>query len=345
MSIGLPFNLLFQIQKLAQNSYLLPRVVLGLLPEIRAMTARSSLPVCISAVRKLFSQINYPSLDSEATEFQVDGVIELLKENEQSFKTNALLLEYPGFQGRSENVAVIHRAKFSPTGVFLYGPEPESNNRILRKYPDHHEYFLRVQFCDEDGQPIRYGGRASNDRILNGRFTQVLKNGINIAGRIYAFLGFSNSSLRAQSCWFMAPFVYKDSLIYDHMLIADLGDFSVIRCPAKCAARIGQTFSDTPNSVAINPAIVFEIPDVKVKSTDEVTRVFSDGVGTMSKSVMYKIWDRLSRAGAKPTVFQIRYSGTFTKHTRATLQICLDLPAGLTPLGVSKTMVAIFQFE
>jgi hypothetical protein len=98
----------------------------------------------------------------------------------------------------SQNVAIIHRAKVMPSGVHLFGPEPESNNRILRKYPGQHEYFLRVQFCDEDGQPVRFNPRISNDRIYHGRFKEVLEHGINIAGRVYKFLGFSHSSLRGE---------------------------------------------------------------------------------------------------------------------------------------------------
>lgn len=99
----------------------------------------------------------------------------------------------------SQNVAIIHRAKVMPSGVHLHGPEPESNNRILRKYRGQHEYFLRVQFCDEDGQPVRFNPRISNEKIYHGRFKEVLRNGINIAGRVYKFLGFSHSSLRGES--------------------------------------------------------------------------------------------------------------------------------------------------
>jgi hypothetical protein len=83
-----------------------------------------------------------------------------------------------------------------PSGIYLYGPEPESNNRILRKYAGQHEYFLRVQFCDEDGQSVRFNPRISNDKIYHGRFKEVLRDGINVAGRVYKFLGFSHSSLR-----------------------------------------------------------------------------------------------------------------------------------------------------
>jgi hypothetical protein len=47
----------------------------------------------------------------------------------------------------------------TPTGTYLYGPDPERKNRVLRKYSDHLEYFIRVQFLDEDNQPIFHNSR------------------------------------------------------------------------------------------------------------------------------------------------------------------------------------------
>lgn len=98
----------------------------------------------------------------------------------------------------SQNVAIIHRAKVMPSGTHFFGPEPEANNRILRKYAGEHEYFLRVQFCDEDGAPVRFNPRISNDKIYHGRFKEAMRDGMNIAGQVYKFLGFSHSSLRGQ---------------------------------------------------------------------------------------------------------------------------------------------------
>lgn len=62
--------------------------------------------------------------------------------------------------------------------------------------------------------------------------------------------------------------------LQDRKIISQLGEFSAIRSPAKCAARIGQTFSDTPIAVQIDPSIVREVKDVENNG-----RVFSDGVG------------------------------------------------------------------
>jgi hypothetical protein len=106
----------------------------------------------------------------------------------------------------------------------------------------------------------------------------------------------------------MAPFMYEGSLLYDRQLIQQLGDFTQIRCPAKCAARIGQAFSETPTAVTFPSGTVQKIADIERND-----RVFSDGVGTMSASVMRKIWKAVpSMRDLKPTCFQIRYQGAST---------------------------------
>jgi hypothetical protein len=310
---GLPFAVKFQVQKLAQNGYLSPNKVLALLPEISDLSSRSKVRVCVNAIRRLFQQIPFPGPETEAKEFELEALICLLRGNEEQSKSRGIYLDE--LRG-SEHVAVIHRATVTPAGTYLYGPEPESNNRVLRKYSKHHDYFIRVQFCDEDGMQVQYNPEVSNDLIFYRRFKKVLDEGINIGGRQFAFLGFSHSSLRAQSCWFMAPFLHNGRLLFDRMLIEGLGDFSLIRCPAKCAARIGQAFSETPTAITLAPGVAKPMKDVKSK-----WRVFSDGVGTVSMSVLQQIWDALPEAKRKQTsVFQIRYSGT------AKLIYCVPLP-------------------
>jgi hypothetical protein len=233
----------------------------------------------------------------------------LLKNENRAGKEQAVI----DLSQSSTNVAIIHRAKVTPAGIRLAGPEAEANNRVLRKYPQYHEYFLRVQFCDEDGETVRFNPKISNEKVFHKRFKDVFARGISIAGRTYSFLGFSHSSLRAHSCWFMAPFVLDDgTLMWDRLLIKELGNFDHIRSPAKCAARIGQVFSDTRTAVAIDSAIVKRAKDVEANG-----RVFSDGVGTMSYSLMEKIWEHLPKFHlVKPTLFQIRYQGEFPNKTR-----------------------------
>ena len=103
----------------------------------------------------------------------------------------------------------------------------------------------------------------------------------------------------------MAPFILNGSLTHAQAVIKDLGDFRLIRSPAKCAARIGQAFSQTFSSIHI-PSEAFRIID----DVERNGRTFSDGVGTCSTEVLKKIWSEYAMArGLKPTIFQIRFMG------------------------------------
>lgn len=118
--------------------------------------------------------------------------------------------------------------------------------------------------------------------------------------------GFSHSSLRSRQCWMMAPWVNKVELIHSKIVIGALGDFSQLREPARCAARIGQAFSDATHTINIQPEWESEMPDIKGNN-----RVFSDGCGTISKNLLSIIWQEFAKTGRRhATVLQIRYRGT-----------------------------------
>ena len=103
----------------------------------------------------------------------------------------------------------------------------------------------------------------------------------------------------------MAPFVLDGTLTHARAVVKDLGDFSSIRSPAKCAARIGQAFSQTFSSVSLPPEAFKTVADIERNG-----RVFSDGVGTCSISVLVKIWDAYAQSRTlKPTLLQIRFAG------------------------------------
>jgi RNA dependent RNA polymerase len=131
---------------------------------------------------------------------------------------------------------------------------------------------------------VQYHPDISYDLVFYKRFNKVLNEGISIGGRQFSSLGFSHSSLRAQSCLFIAPFIHDGRLLFDRMLIEGLGENSLIRCPPKCAARIGQAFEETPTAVTLAPRVANGMKDV-----ERNWRVFSDGVGTVSMAILQQI--------------------------------------------------------
>ncbi|KAJ9606772.1 hypothetical protein H2200_008781 [Cladophialophora chaetospira] len=299
---ALPFTVKFQLQKLVQNAYFSPADACELLPVVDDIITRAGSRICARAIRRLCHQLPYRCLETDVNAADMTAIITRLQSNAERLEDG----EDFGYGAPSlQDRAYIHRVNFTPAGMYLYGPEPESYNRVLRKYRQNHEYFARVTFYDENGEPIRFSPLWSNDVIYHERIKGILNEGFSVAGRRFNFLGFSHSSLRAQSCWFMAPFVHEGSLLFDRNLIQGLGDFSKIRCPAKCAARIGQAFSETPVALTVEEGVARVVPDVERNG-----RVFSDGVGSLSRDLLEELWALLppERRG-KPRAFQIRYSG------------------------------------
>jgi hypothetical protein len=222
-------------------------------------------------------------------------------------------------------------------GMLLRGPEQTVSNRILRKFPQQAECFMRVSFADEDGLSVFYDPKALQDDVYD-RFRVVLRNGISIAGRHFEFLGFSHSSLRCHETWFMAPFQQGNELIHAKNVIKDLGDFTNIHCSAKCAARIGQAFSDTLFSIPIpSTAHVLEAKE----DVERNGRVFSDGCGSMSLELFQKVWKVLPpyHQQKQPTVLllgeELHIRKSMTKYVAAEgwrdLELC---GAAYRPLNV-----------
>lgn len=194
-----------------------------------------------------------------------------------------------------------------PPGVLLRGPDWTVSNRVLRKYAQNSDCFLRVFFADEDGLSIFHDSRASQAQIY-ARFDKVLRSGITIAERTFEFLGFSHASLRCHQAWFMAPIVQDGEEIRAKDVIRELGDFTKFTCSAKCAARIGQAFSDTIFAVPIPSTVTVTETYSDVKRNG---KVFSDGCGVISMEVLEMVWRALppNKRGRTPTVLQIRYRG------------------------------------
>ena len=229
------------MDRMARNGYLSPLKVIELLPAVRNMSLDEGPDIVAHALRNLARSLPIPgpdtckhylasSLESELLSFADDydsGVsdnpYELVK--------------------RHKHVKLVHRAVVTPTGLYLEGPDPEPTNRVLRRYPNYTDHFIRVVFCDEDGGSVQYDPAASQRMVYDHRFKDLLTKPLLIAGKAYDFFGFSNSALRSHSCWFMAPIPTQGTLFYATLVLKELGNFEMIRTPAKCAARIGQNFT------------------------------------------------------------------------------------------------------
>lgn len=309
----LPFGLLFQIQALVWNNYLRPHVGFELLVALKNLASESRqrkvpLLVTTDSMKQLFQSIPYPCPGTDPMEFNVHQILDRVQKAELASRKNDPERDIIYGAKTPPNQTWVFKATVTPTRILLNGPDAESRNRVLRMFPHYNDYFLRVTFCDEDGQDLTFQFKVSKT-LVYARYREVLRDGIEIAGRKFSFLGFSHSSLRSHSVWFSAPFRDDNSEIQSYeTILRFLGDFSEIRVPARCAARIGQAFSETPYAIPLSELGIKlrSIPDVK---NADGSRVFSDGVGSISWDALEAIWSYLSMQRSAPTCLQIRIGG------------------------------------
>ncbi|KAK2001384.1 RNA dependent RNA polymerase [Colletotrichum falcatum] len=315
----LPFSILFHLQSLVWNNFLHPRPVHRMLLSLQIMFQEAKVdnrpqPISEQAFQSLRGNmqdvIPFPCHDTDPNNLDPEEILRHLLVVEKRLRSEDVYRNGATGPAAENHHVWVFKAMVTPTRLTLHGPEPEPLNRVLRRFPNHTDYFMRVTFCDEDGGDLFFNPRVSYEQIFD-RYREVLNGGIPIAGRIYQFLGFSHSSLRSHSVWFSAPFVDSTGKLQLYQnIIKSLGDFEHIQIPAKCAARIGQAFSETPAfiNLAENHINHWDIPDVK--SHDGTTeRVFSDGVGTISQEAIELVWPQLPRGSLVPTCLQIRWGG------------------------------------
>ncbi|KAF9625251.1 hypothetical protein IFM89_020837 [Coptis chinensis] len=84
--------------------------------------------------------------------------------------------------------------------------------------------------------------------------------------------------------------------------------FREIRNVAKYAARLGQSFSSSKETLSVRREEMKIIPDVKTERNG-VKYVFSDGIGKISPKLAQKIAKICGIKGSSPSCFQIRYGG------------------------------------
>ena len=230
------------------------------------------------------------------------------------------------------NCVLIRSAVITPSTMTLNTPYVEMTNRVIRRYREHADRFLRVRFEDDEIRgfaKINATSQKTMDEVLSKIF-RTLTYGIVIGDRHYDFLAFGNSQLREHGAYFFAglPSGPKASHIR-----AWMGRFDHERIVAKHAARIGQCFSTTR---AIRNA---GFPPVRRSDLiDDVERNgfnFTDGVGKISRFYAETIAKELGIRGPPPSVYQFRMAGC-----KGVLAIAPEL--GATNLKIRKSQ---FKFE
>lgn len=192
------------------------------------------------------------------------------------------------------------KASITPTTIRFDSPTVETSNRVVRKYSQLQDRFLRVQFVEES-ELNRAGRNRQNNVKVWERIERALFRGIRIGGRHYQFLAFGSSQLRQSSAYFFCP--------TDHVSCDDIrawmGQLDHIKTVAKYAARLGQCFSTTRDVKGIWQPNIKQIDDIERDG-----QCFTDGVGKISGFLSGFIIDEMTLdVFEHPTAFQFRMGG------------------------------------
>jgi hypothetical protein len=315
------FELSFQVHGLVQSGLLTPLEVWELTLLFKEIDRRLDPATAAVVVRTARSGLRH-HMPGEVSVSDADAFAQRLKEQlwqaeeaqRSPFKT---VHEDTGYHQ-------IHAAVITPAGLWLDGPQRDTGNRIVRAYPGKETHFLRVRIQDESGDLIRDSREVDQDeQIFSGKVQKLFLEGLKVGGRLFRFLGFSTSSLREHSTWFVSDFVYEGEAVSADSIRATIGDLSTIKVPARYAARMGQAFTSTAFKIDVPFERRLIVEDVKIGTKkyntigNVVSReyVFSDGCGTLSRATMEKLHEqdarirRNKRKTALPVVFQVRIGG------------------------------------
>ncbi|XVF85598.1 hypothetical protein PTKIN_Ptkin17bG0129800 [Pterospermum kingtungense] len=228
-----------------------------------------------------------------------------LLEQYQNYVTSKKHLVSPAIS-LDDGLVYVRRVQITPSRVYFCGPEINVSNRVLRHFRDDIDNFLRLSFVDEELEKI-----YSTDLLARGRRTEIyerilstLKSGIVIGDKRFEFLASSPSQLRENSAWMFAS--------RNGLTAADIrrwtGNFSKIRNVAKYAARLGQSFSSSTETLSVARDEIDIIPDVEI-IRHGTKYTFSDGIGKISADFAKKVAKKCRLDGRTPSAFQIRIGG------------------------------------
>eukprot|EP01018_Ginkgo_biloba_P005552 Gb_28429 [translate_table: standard] len=211
-----------------------------------------------------------------------------------------------------DGLTYVRRVIVTPSKVYFFGPEVNVSNRVTRHYAKYIDDFLRVSFVDENFDRVRSSdlsrrmpNRGQETRTdVYKRILSVLREGIVIGDKRFEFLAFSSSQLRENSVWMFA----SNRTVNVDGIRKWMGDFFAIKNVAKCAARMGQSFSSSTQTLNVKGKEIQIIPDIDV-CRDGKRYNFSDGIGKISESLAKQVAAKCRCDTQIPSAFQIRYGG------------------------------------
>ena len=213
------------------------------------------------------------------------------------------------------------RIIITPCRVAVMGFQVEVSNRVVRRFIEEHgfpvESFVRVSIGDEQCDKLF---PDDLDVEVASRIRSLVLNGVELVPNLqYSFLAYSSSQLKDLSLWMVCP---KRGWTVSQMRQA-MGDFSMCKSPPKYAARVGQCFSTTVDTLSLpgeefSPAthtlrVKDDLPDISCFDSSTNRKMdHSDGVGLIRAELLL---DRMQKFPFGPkdpgdvSAIQVRYGG------------------------------------
>ncbi|KAL3751152.1 hypothetical protein ACJRO7_012034 [Eucalyptus globulus] len=295
--VALPYGILFKVCSLVQHGYLPWSILHKKIFNLVDPTSRNVALIehALEKLGRLKDCCDHPLP-------WLKGQYEQYSSSDHKLTAGALSLV--------DGLVYVRRVQVTPSKMYFCGPEVNASNRVLRKYPGDIDNFLRVSFVDEELDKIYSTNwspsNSANDERQSGiykRIVSTLRDGIAIGDKRFEFLAFSTSQLRDSSVWMFAS--RKGLTATD--IREWMGDFRKIRNVAKYAARLGQSFSSSTETLNVREDEVERIPDVEI-TRGGVKYVFSDGIGKISPQLALEVAKKCGLT-ITPSTFQIRYRG------------------------------------
>ncbi|GJZ55094.1 probable RNA-dependent RNA polymerase 1, partial [Tanacetum coccineum] len=296
LGVCLPYNIVFKICALVQHGCIPGPVLDSKFYELLDPQRRD-----VASVEYVLEKLYYLK----------DCCYEPVKWITEEYRKNSRLRAPAISLDPDAGLAYVRRVQITPSKVYFCGPEINVSNRVLRHYSDYIDNFLRVSFVDEeleklystDLSPRAISQNAESRTDIYKRILSILKDGIVIGGKKFEFLAFSSSQLRDNSAWMFAA----TSRVNAASIREWMGDFSRIKNVAKYAARLGQSFGSSKESLSVAQYEVEKISDVEIVRNG-TKYVFSDGIGKISAAFAQRVSKKCGY-GFIPSAFQIRYAG------------------------------------
>ena len=320
-----PMQIAFQLEALTLKQIVNPVELLGLKEIIKdlAGTARGSTEHAAESLRKFGEELQRIDRVSVFGSSQVDLAKLLKRCFDLVYNCKPLGARYT-----QRTWSRIMHVIVTPSAYIYEGPFEEQSSkltmskymiqalnlrsdRILRRY-GHDENFVRVAFADEDKLKYRFERNVNWMEFLDYRVGAVLRNGLKIAGRHFTFLGYSMSSLRSRSVWFVREHTADDGMtrITAELIRSQIGDLSKVEhSPARYGARLAQAFTGTEKSVKLKANQIVRIADIERNGF-----CFTDGAARISPELALEAWQALNRgkpelSGPPPGAYQFRLAG------------------------------------